>query len=1019
MTIFNLNELDEAASVLTGTLNERQRQHALESIAARPSSDGARLLVDLFYLTPWSPHRCAIVRTLGRFSDQRTVEFLYRSALSETDLTIAREAVLALGKVGTPLAQEILFSFAGREDFPFRREAVHAIGQATILTVGDELENLFQTLKSTIDWANPEGRLLETTLLVLAAHGWSTIDDDLIALMERAANASQLAESTGSNDLFHACLLAAGSLASPRVLSAIAQFNLNDQTFSASLKSAVLAQSDRHTRPNLESVLLDLAAAASSGRTLQIHRLTRFSIEELEEAQAILGEEIGYELSLWMEIALATKCRDQEQKNAAAKCERILEHAISHGKPHQIAISTKLARASRTTKQWRQFIKQLEFKAVALIGELVPDLAVSDQICQKISQNKFESDSEFTALCNALVAQVHMTAVAAVANSALKGLGVISLDKATAAGVRARAIRAMGQCGFCAHVTAEERTALAHHLEQIFLQNGTRAPVFQSFVHALGNAPSAATMRVIGQVTQAQIDAHALPGILDLLLTNLILFPPDLLESCELRFLGHEINTPSLRRLILRLFGLGAKISLQSSDAKNTSSHTLNKSVVESLSSNDFSEIVLALEAARHFDSISDWTHVFKLISSDHAAIRSLAMERVCRSRQASIQNQVVDCLRSDTRLEAELLLHCFDVFEIDPQDPPLAFAQFLKSASQEPRAGESQQQRDPFEGAFQRADVRQEATSLAEQIIFVAQNREQTPDDAVSQYSVNVTELRVHAREHDGNTTPMGRSNVLLEPSDRELVDSSLKKDLPLFDTYSEVLKSVLRNAELPFSHPQIFGDKVDKSTAIIELVKSIDLLLQERVGEPLFLGSRPEVLAKLRSRISRLGLHDIASDNNHTLRVLGIEHIFTAELFPSIKLAKLVQSILAGKFVSDQLRILDGLKGWAVFLVLFARPQRMGDSVLEPVLQVTQQPPDKVARLAWEMILLQERRNVAAHRGTIIDAADILGLRIQSVSVLATIDALFSSHRNVSRLRNSTDQALAANRAPIKRGA
>jgi hypothetical protein len=1019
MTIFNLNELAEAASVLTGTLNERQRQSTLESIAARPSSDGARLLVDLFYLTPWSPHRCAIVRTLGRFSDKRTVEFLYRSALSDTDLTIAREAVLALGKVGTPLAQEILFCFVGREDFPFRREAVHAIGQATILTVGDELEDLFQTLKSTIDWANPEGRLLETTLLVLAAHGRSNIDDDLVALMERAANTSPLAQVNGGNDLFHACLLAAGSLASPRVMSAIAQLNLNDQTFSASLKAAVLAQCDRYTRPNLEAVLLDLAAAVGSGRTLQIHRLTRFSAEELEEARAILGEELGNEVSLWIEIALAIKCRDQDPKNAPAKCASVLEHAVDYGKPYQIAIATKLARATRTTKQWRQFVKQLGLKVEALIGELVPDIAVTDLICQRISRNNFGSDSEFTTLCNALVAQVHMTAESAVAHRCLDELSLISLNAAAAPGVRARAIRAMGQCGFCEHVSEAEHDRLAHRLEQIFLQNGSRAPVFQSVVHALGNAPSAATMKVIEQVTQSQIDAHTLPGVLDLLLTNLILFPADLLESCELRFLGHEINTPSLRRLILRLFGLGAKISLQTSTTHVHGSGPLGGSVVESLCSDDFSEIVLALEAARHFESLNDWSHVFKLIDSDHDAIRSLALERVCRSRQASIQNQLVDCLRSDTRLEAELLLHCFDVFEIDPQDPPLAFAQFLKSASQELRTGENQQQTEPFFGPFRRADVRQEATSLAEQIIFVAQNRGRTPTKEGAENSGTIKSLKEFGRENDRKATAMSPSSVLLEPSDRELVDSSLKKDLPLFDTYSEVLKSVLRNAELPFSHPQIFGDKVDKSTAIIELVKSIDLLLQERVGEPLFLGSRPEVLAKLRSRISRLGLHDIASDNNHTLRILGIEHIFTAELFPSIKLAKLVQSILAGKFVSDQLRILDGLKGWAVFLVLFARPQRMGDSILEPVLEVSQQPPDKVARLAWEMILLQERRNVAAHRGTIIDAADILGLRVQSVSVLAAIDALFSTHRNVSRLRNSTDHALAANRAHIKRGA
>lgn len=1002
MTIFNLNELDEAASVLTGTLNERQRESALDTIAAHPSSDGARMLVDLFYLTPWSPHRCAIVRSLGQFADQRTVEFLYRSALSEADLTIAREAVLALGKVGTPLAQEILFCFASNEDFPFRREAVHALGQTRVLTVGDELEELFRKLKTTVDWSSPAGRLLETTLLVLAAHGRSTMDDDLIALLERAANPANPEQGSGS-DLLHACLLAAGSLGSPRVMQALAQLNINDQTFSASLKSAVLAQGDRNIRTNLESVLSDLAAATKHGRTLQIHSLTRFSTEELQEAKAILGEELGKEITLWLEIALAMGRRNDEKNTSLPLAATLLEHTIRRGNPHQLAIATKIARSSRSTKHWRQLLKQLGTPIMASIGQLIPDSLTKEFITKKISQGDFESESEFTALCNALVAQVHMTTDATVANLSLDALGQTSLDTGAPPGVRARAIRAMGQCGFSARVNPKDHAQLAATLETIFLLSGTRAPVFQSLVHALGNAPSSATLKVISQVTQAQIDAHTLPAVLDLLLTNLILFPQDLLEKCVLHFQGHELQTPSLRRLILRLVGLGAKISLRDSNA-------LREEIIKALGSSDFSEIVLGLEAASHFRSAEDWTHVFRLVGSEHNAIRSLAFERVCRSRQSSIQNQLVECLQADSRQEPELLLHCFDVFEIDPQDPPEAFAQFLKAASQEPGTLSAAPQNQPM-GAFQRPDIRQEAASLAEQIISIAQNRGRAGDKQGSSNSSNNRPSRSASASH--------LTNVLLQPSDRDLIDSGLKKDLPLFEGYSEILKSVLRNAELPFSHPHIFGETVDKSTAIIELVKSIDLLLQERVGEPLFLGSRPEVLAKLRSRVSRLGLHDISADNNHTLRLLGIEHIFTAELFPSIKLTKLVQSILAGKFVSEQLRILDGLKGWAVFLVLFARPQRVGDSMLEPVLEVSQQPPDKVARLAWEMILLQERRNIAAHRGTITDAADIRGLRAQSVSVLATIDSLFAKQRNSARQRHSVENLTVASTANLKRGA
>ena len=42
--------------------------------------------------------------------------------------------------------------------------------------------------------------------------------------------------------------------------------------------------------------------------------------------------------------------------------------------------------------------------------------------------------------------------------------------------------------------------------------------------------------------------------------------------------------------------------------------------------------------------------------------------------------------------------------------------------------------------------------------------------------------------------------------------------------------MKTVLRNAELTYKHTDLFDDRVDKSTMIVEYVKSIDILLQER---------------------------------------------------------------------------------------------------------------------------------------------------------------------------------------------
>jgi hypothetical protein len=56
--------------------------------------------------------------------------------------------------------------------------------------------------------------------------------------------------------------------------------------------------------------------------------------------------------------------------------------------------------------------------------------------------------------------------------------------------------------------------------------------------------------------------------------------------------------------------------------------------------------------------------------------------------------------------------------------------------------------------------------------------------------------------------------------------------------------------------------------------------------------------------------------------------------------------------------------------------------------------------------MILLQERRNIAAHRGTIIDAGEIRALREQSIFVLASIDSLCPPSIRQRRQLSSSDK-------------
>jgi hypothetical protein len=904
-------ELERAATILAGTLSEKQRQSALDGLARVASSDAARLLIDLYHLTPWGPHRRAIVRTLGRFADSRTIEFLYRIAVSDSDLTQAREAVLALGCVPAPQAQEAVFALAQQPSFLFQREAVHSLRNAPQLPVVIELQNLFLDLKQRGVRDDRADRIFDAALLVLASHSVGFIESDLIGLLRESA------AQNGDPDLLSACLLAAGALGGANVREAVSALEVDETEVVSSLKSTVLKLIDSAPHPSIESVISDLSLAIAkvstnngspAGVSFHLARLTRFSDEELQLAESVLAGEISIVCHLWVKVFRIGSL-------AASDVLFLVQEVLLAGDAYQISFTAKAVRKQCLNGQlgdlsWRGFLGSLGLEETAALSLHFPDETITEVLCSSLKQReqvsggglppRFKDERSWVASlirrCNGLVAQAQMTVDESVAWRCLDVFERMALDTSRPVVARGRAIRAIGQIGFVGRAGEARHARTVELLGTLLRQSGPRAPLMPSIIHALGHLSSEPALASYIQVLQSQIDSKAQVQTVELLLVTLILFPRALLAGVRLSVHEQLLADEGIARLCLRLLGLGVIIESSSVGAQR-------RLVTEALISRDFSDLILGLDASHVLTDPGDWALVQNLAVSDHEAIRSLALERICRSRISRVQNHLVSLLSPATTCGAELLLHCFDLFEVDEQDPPFGFAEFLVEVCKfsPPALGN---QSEKHYGPFQRADVRIEGVSLAEQILALRG----APVGLLQ--SVSLSAQRIAVGSVDGHAlTDIGR------------IESCLRLDLPLFDSYSETLKSVLRNAELPFSHPEIFDDGVDKSTAIIEFVKSIDLLLQERIGEPLFLGSRAEVLARLQSRVARLGLQDIGSDNARLLRHLCIDHVFTPELFPSIKLGKLVHAILAGKFVSEQVRILDGIKGWAVFLLLFAR--------------------------------------------------------------------------------------------------
>lgn len=219
--------------------------------------------------------------------------------------------------------------------------------------------------------------------------------------------------------------------------------------------------------------------------------------------------------------------------------------------------------------------------------------------------------------------------------------------------------------------------------------------------------------------------------------------------------------------------------------------------------------------------------------------------------------------------------------------------------------------------------------------------------------------------------------------------LDQILGDSIRGYAGYGEVVKSALRNAELTHRHPELFDDRVDKSTMVVEYVKSIDLLLQERLGSHLFAGGSSGRLTLLQSRVVQLEL-DEESSLSRLLRDLDCQSHFTTESFPAHKLSLLVRAIVSGKILYDGQRTIDGLRAWALVLLLFGRRFTFRATAIQPMLPIRNDANHSICRTTAHLNALQGIRNDAAHRGTMLHLAQIEQIRERSFEVLSELSGI-----------------------------
>jgi hypothetical protein len=142
------------------------------------------------------------------------------------------------------------------------------------------------------------------------------------------------------------------------------------------------------------------------------------------------------------------------------------------------------------------------------------------------------------------------------------------------------------------------------------------------------------------------------------------------------------------------------------------------------------------------------------------------------------------------------------------------------------------------------------------------------------------------------------------------------------------------------------------------------------------------------MQSRLVRLDLDSDSGIGQSIVNDMQISMYFSQDSFPVHKLQVICRSIMSGQLMRDQYRTIDGLRAWAILLLLFGRNFKFRNTPLEAILPMANGNNDGIVKIAREMNELQEARNRAAHRGTMLEMGNMQEMRGLCASVLNSLN-------------------------------
>ncbi len=242
--------------------------------------------------------------------------------------------------------------------------------------------------------------------------------------------------------------------------------------------------------------------------------------------------------------------------------------------------------------------------------------------------------------------------------------------------------------------------------------------------------------------------------------------------------------------------------------------------------------------------------------------------------------------------------------------------------------------------------------------------------------------------REKFSHNSQSGGS-MHIEPKAEDIlkIDKQLKDKVVGYESFDDDVKSTLRSAELPYARRELFDQSVDKAYAIVQYCKAVDLLIENSFGKKLLFPKLENALHEFENIIYRIGLNEERPHSDKVVTALGLEKHFTAQNLPLHKMTIISQGIRNGKIVNEHFKIMDGLRAWAIVLLMYCR--KIGQS--KPIFQLPNATDDQIIQFSKKLIFLQDIRNPLAHRQTEVDFKRLDEVRSEVIAVLNLHSKIF----------------------------